>query len=103
MLPNHPRPGQLHSGLVWLVALLATVLLLDGSIPLHVHEADTAGFYNQTHVLVSLATMSGGAPLPGAVSPAWLPLLADRAPSLHPTTLPAPALPHAKSRAPPSA
>jgi hypothetical protein len=61
-----PRPGR------WavLLLLLAGVLALaDGGTLLHLHEADSPGYYNPAHVLESAAA-AGAAPLPETPAPA---------------------------------
>jgi hypothetical protein len=47
-----------------LLALVAITLPLKGSHPRHLHEASTAGLYNEDHVLASLEFLGGDGPLP---------------------------------------
>ena len=47
-----------------LLALVAVTLPLKASYPRHVHEAPTAGVYNEDHVLTSLEFLGGDGPLP---------------------------------------
>jgi hypothetical protein len=54
-----------------LLALVAVTVPLKASQPRHLHEAATAGLYNEDHVLAGLEFLGGDGPLPelpGAVS-----------------------------------
>lgn len=95
------RPGQVRRLLGPVVLLVVAILLLGGSQPRHLHADQSPGFYNEAHVLVTLAAFTGDAPLPGPVTSAWIAPIAGEAP--------APAAPgavaarhgHTDSRAPP--
>jgi hypothetical protein len=73
--PGRPRRS---STLQRVVALLVIALALGGLIVeqsqlLHVHKGESAGLYNEQHVLAALlAAPSGGAPLPDAPALAFL-------------------------------
>jgi hypothetical protein len=85
-----------------LLALVAVTLPVKASYPRHVHEASTAGLYNEDHVLASLEFLGGDGPLPdlpAAVSLALITAACARARRIRPA---APALRLAGSRAPPA-
>lgn len=85
-----------------LLVLVSLAVPLEASQPLHVHEAGTAGLYNEEHVLASLDSLSGDLPLPDA-GPAVFVALVDRACLLTGgARLSAPVPNLADSRAPPS-
>lgn len=55
---------RVRGGLVTLLLLLVSLAVpLKASRPLHVHDADTAGLYNEEHVLASLDSVLGDLPL----------------------------------------
>jgi hypothetical protein len=100
----HPGPSRgLRAPVVALLlgALLGLVVVQDTQFP-HVHEARTAGIYDEQHVLDTLARLSGAVPLPGAPAPGVVAAVAP-APAL-PDVPPTAARPerHADPRAPPS-
>jgi len=85
-----------------LLALVAVTLPLKASYPRHVHEAATAGLYNEDHVLASLEFLGGDGPLPdlpAAVSLALITAACGLALRIRPA---APSLRLAGSRAPPA-
>lgn len=54
---------RIRGGLVALLLVLVSLAVpLKASRPLHVHEADTAGLYNEEHVLASLDSVLGDLP-----------------------------------------
>jgi hypothetical protein len=68
---------------VLLIALVAIALLLKPNLAPHLHQSDTAGVYNEEHVLASLEFLGGDAPLPDAPSAGAATLASTpRAPSL---------------------
>jgi hypothetical protein len=86
-----------------LLVLVSLAAPLKASQPLHVHEAGTAGLYNEEHILVTLDSLSGDLPLPDLGSAVFVALVAGarlltrgERPSL-----PVPSV--SDSRAPPSA
>ena len=87
--------------------LLALVCLAAGapetSPPLHLHEADTAGLYNEEHVLGNPDSVRGGLPLPDARGAVFIALVAGACLTAAGARLSAPALDLAESRAPPLA
>lgn len=74
-MPRTPLSGVVRArrGLLaaWL-ALAVAALLFGECQPLHVHADQGGGLYNESHVLASLATLNGDAPLPRAADAAWL-------------------------------
>lgn len=84
-----------------LLRVLLLALLVTSGPPLHVHEADTPGFYNEQHILQGLAALGQAAPLPeAALAPEIGPR--DRTPSIGSDPLvAAPAARHTSPRAPP--
>jgi len=86
-----------------LLVLVSLAVPLEASQPLHVHEAGTAGLYNEEHVLASLDSLSGDLPLPDA-GPAVFVALVTSAWVLAPgARLSAPVPSLSDSRAPPFA
>jgi hypothetical protein len=84
---SHHRPGSLRTvALALLLALVAVALPLRIGLARHVHQATSAGLYNEEHVLASLEFRGGDAPLPARppselvalVVGAWAPAPADR-------------------------
>jgi hypothetical protein len=47
-----------------LLALVAIALPLKAGLPRHLHQATSAGLYNEEHVLASLEFLGGDVPLP---------------------------------------
>ena len=85
-----------------LLALVAVTLPLKASYPRHVHEAPTAGVYNEDHVLTSLEFLGGDGPLPDLPTAVSLALITGAC-ALPRRMRPAvPALRLAGSRAPPA-
>lgn len=85
-----------------LLALVAVTVPLKASYPRHVHEASTAGLYNEDHVLASLEFLAGDGPLPDLPAAASLALVAAACGLALRTRPAAPALRLAGSRAPPA-
>ena len=85
-----------------LLALVAVTLPLKASYPRHVHDAPTAGVYNEDHVLASLEFLGGDGPLPDLPTAASLALIAAACALLRRTRPVVPALRLAGSRAPPA-
>lgn len=95
------RPFRLAAAAL-LLALVAVTLPLKASYPRHVHEAPTAGVYNEDHVLTSLEFLGGDGPLPDLPTAVSLALIAGAC-ALPRRMRPAvPALRLAGSRAPPA-
>jgi hypothetical protein len=86
-----------------LLMLVALALPLEASPPLHLHEAGSAGLYNQEHVLRSLDSVLGDLPLPDARSAVFIALVTGAASAAGGARLSASALTLADSRAPPFA
>jgi hypothetical protein len=62
-----PRTEPLRfAATVLLIALVAIALPLKPNLARHLHQSDTAGVYNEEHVLASLEFLGGDAPLPDA-------------------------------------
>jgi len=85
-----------------LLALVAVTLPLKPSYPRHVHEASTAGVYNEDHVLASLEFLGGDGPLPDLPTAVSLALITAACALPRRTRPVAPALRLACSRAPPA-
>jgi hypothetical protein len=94
---------RIRGGLVTLLLVLVSLAVpLKASRPLHVHDADTAGLYNEEHVLASLDSVLGDLPLPEAPA-AFVALVARACLSAGGARLSVAALDLAGSRAPPRA
>lgn len=52
------------AAIVVLFVLVAVALPLRAGQPRHLHQATSAGLYNEEHVLASLEFVGGGVPLP---------------------------------------
>ena len=63
-LDLHPHARAVMAAL--LLVLVSLAVPLEASQPIHVHEAGTAGLYNEEHVLAALDSLSGDLPLPDA-------------------------------------
>lgn len=59
--PNHPVR---IAAAALLLALVAIALPLKTGQPRHLHQATSAGLYNEEHVLASLEFVGGDVPLP---------------------------------------
>ena len=102
----HLRRAFPRAGLtvrVALVVLMAAALVLSGAHVVHVHAAETAGLYNEQHVLESTAGLSSDAPVPSAPAAHVVAIVAAAAQPAAPVAPPAPAPRCADSRAPPTA
>ncbi|HUM15667.1 MAG TPA: hypothetical protein VL086_08260 [Candidatus Nitrosotalea sp.] len=84
-----------------LLVLVALAVPLEASPPVHLHEAGTAGLYNEEHVLRSLDSVLGDLPLPDARLAVFIALVTGACLTAG-ARLSAPALALADSRAPPS-
>jgi hypothetical protein len=100
-LELHPRARALMATL--LLVLVSLAVPLEASQPLHVHEAGTAGLYNEEHVLASLDSLSGDLPLPGAGPAVFVALVASACPLARDVWPSAPVPSLSDSRAPPFA
>ena len=100
-LELHPRARAVMATL--LLVLVSLAVPLEASQPLHVHEAGTAGLYNEEHVLASLDSLSGDLPLPGAGPAVFVALVASPCPLAGGARLAAPSPSLSDSRAPPIA
>ncbi|MEX2221529.1 MAG: hypothetical protein WEG40_07000 [Candidatus Rokuibacteriota bacterium] len=85
-----------------LLALVAVTIPLKVGQPRHVHEASSAGLYNEDHVLANLEFLGGDGPLPDIPATVALPRLTTACALAHGTRPAAPALRLAGSRAPPA-
>jgi hypothetical protein len=97
----HPRARALTATL--LLVLVSLAVPLEASQPLHVHEAGTAGLYNEEHVLASLDSLSGDLPLPDARPAVFVALVASACVLARGARLSAPVPSLPDSRAPPFA
>ena len=86
-----------------LLMLVSLAAPLEASQPLHLHEAGTAGLYNEEHVLGSLDSVVGDLPLPDARFAVFIAIVADARLGAGGARLSAPVLDLADSRAPPLA
>jgi hypothetical protein len=69
-------PGSLRlAAAALLLALVAVTVPLRAGQPRHLHEAATAGLYNEDHVLLSLEFLGGDGPLPELPAAASLALI----------------------------
>jgi len=100
-LELHPRARAVMATL--LLVLVSLAVPLEASQPLHVHEAGTAGLYNEEHVLVALDSLSGDLPLPDAGPAVFVALVAGARLLARGVRLSAPLLSLSDSRAPPVA
>jgi hypothetical protein len=85
-----------------LLALVSLAVPLEASPPLHLHDADTVGLYNEEHVLASLDSALGDLPLPDAVA-VFIALATGACLTAGGARLSTPVLDLAGSRAPPLA
>ena len=85
-----------------LLALVAVTQPLKASYPRHVHEAATAGLYNEDHVLASLEFLGGDGPLPDLPAAVSLALISAACVVADRTLLADRSLRLAGSRAPPA-
>jgi hypothetical protein len=60
-----------------LLLLVSLAVPLEASPPLHLHEAGSAGLYNQEHILWSLDSVTGDLPLPDVPSSVCIALVTD--------------------------
>ena len=86
-----------------LLALVSLAVPLEASQPLHLHDADTVGLYNEEHVLASLDSALGDLPLPDAGVAVFIALVAGACLTAGGARLSTPVLDLAGSRAPPLA
>ena len=84
-----------------LLLLIPLAVPLEASQPRHVHEAGTAGLYNEDHVLASLESVSGDLLLPDAPPTVFIPHVA-RGGQLAGFRRSAPPVSLSDSRAPPT-
>ncbi|HEY7254850.1 MAG TPA: hypothetical protein VIG37_30480 [Methylomirabilota bacterium] len=95
--------GQCAVMVMLLLMLVSLAVPLEASPPLHLHEAGTAGLYNEEHVLGSLDSLVGDLPLPDARFAVFVALVAEACLTAGGARLSAPVLDRAASRAPPLA
>jgi hypothetical protein len=86
-----------------LLVLVVGLSAVQVSQPLDLHQASSAGLYNEEHVLAVLDSVSGDAPLPHVPGAIWLPLAAGAALLAAELTFAATPLRHTDPRAPPLA
>ena len=84
-----------------LLVLLVALAVLHASQPLHLHRGTTAGAYNEEHVLASLDSVTGDAPLPAITSEISLALVSGPGVVGPRVELASPVARYAESRAPP--
>lgn len=84
-----------------LLVLVALAVPLEVSQPVDVHEAGTAGLYNEEHVLGSLDSVLGDLPLPDVHPTVFITLVAGVCLSAGGARLSAPPLANTDPRAPP--
>jgi hypothetical protein len=84
-----------------LLLLVSLAIPLEASQPIHLHEAGTAGLYNEEHVLGSLDSVVGDVPLPDCRLAVFVALVADARLRAGGARCDAPVLDLADSRAPP--
>jgi len=63
-LSRTPRRWPAVPGLALLLVLVVSLGALHAAQPLHLHHGDTAGLYNEEHVLAALDSVSSDVPLP---------------------------------------
>jgi len=98
--PSLPRT---RGGLLTLLLVLVSLAVpLKASRPLHMHDADTAGLYNEEHVLASLDSVLGDLPQLDAHA-AFIALVENACLTAGGARLGVAALDLAASRAPPRA
>jgi hypothetical protein len=99
----HPSPTVRRVASVLLIAFALGGLIVENSQLLHLHKGESAGLYNEQHVLAALlATPSSGVPLPDAPAVAFLAALVGLV-ALFAGTRPAVSVArHAAPRAPPA-
>jgi hypothetical protein len=96
--------GGVRAVMVTLLLLLVSLAVpLEASQPLHLHEAGTAGLYNEEHVLRTLDSVLGDLPLPDARLAVFIALVTGACLTAGGARLSAPPLALADSRAPPLA
>jgi hypothetical protein len=95
--------GACAATITLLLMLVSLAVPLEASQPLHLHEAGTAGLYNEEHVLRSLDSVVGDLPLPDARFAVFIALVAGACLTAAGARLSAPVLDLADSRAPPLA
>ena len=94
---------RIRGGLLTLLLVLVSLAVpLKASRPLHVHDADTAGVYNEEHVLASLDSVLGDLPRIDAHA-AFIALVEGACLTAGGARLGVPGLDLADSRAPPRA
>jgi hypothetical protein len=100
--PRRPcHRGACAATITLLLMLVSLAAPLEASQPLHLHEAGTAGLYNEEHVLGSLDSVVGDLPLPDARFAVFIALVAEACLTAAGARLSAPVLDLADSRAPP--
>ena len=97
-------PCGLRTTMAIVLLLLASLAVpLEETQPLHLHDGDATGLYNEEHVLASLDSLSGDVPLPAAPAAVFVILVVPAGPLAGGARLSAPALGPAEPRAPPLA
>lgn len=95
--------GAFPATITLLLMLVSLAIPVEASQPLHLHEAGTAGLYNEEHVLGSLDSVVGDLPLPDARFAVFIALVAAARLTAGGARLSAPVVDLADSRAPPLA
>jgi hypothetical protein len=96
------KPFRTASYLALLV-LVALTLAVEGSQPVHTHDARTAALFNGECPLAALAAFHGASPLPDAPPGAWVAVAGSFHPPAPCEQPPASSVQHSDSRAPPPA
>lgn len=90
------------AGAALVLAVTLAIIFTGGGQVLHLHQASTPGFYNERHVLESLAALSPDVPLPEALPAVGLAPIATAAAIATDPLVCTPAARHAGPRAPPT-
>jgi hypothetical protein len=85
-----------------LLALIALAFAVEGSQPVHTHDASTGAIFNTDCPLAALAAVHGASPLPGSPPAAWIALVATALSVATPEHSPTSPVRHTDSRAPPA-
>lgn len=98
---SRSRRGACATMVTLLLMFVSLAIPLETSQPVHLHEAGTAGLYNEEHVLGSLDSVVGDVPLPHCRLAVFVALIVEARFTAGGARLSAPVLDLADSRAPP--
>ena len=101
--PRSRHRGAWAATITLVIMLVSLAIPLEASQPLHLHEAGTAGAYNEEHVLGSLESVVGDLPLPDAPFQVFIAPVAEVSLTAAGARLSAAVLELTDSRAPPVA